>query len=79
MRILIAIIMIFCACLVLLIALLSVLRDLLVITTRDTQSELNSRAIDCEGAALRDKMSDDVQRSIVSTTGRDIQRRIATQ
>jgi hypothetical protein len=52
MRILIAIIVIFGASFVLLMGLLSVVRDLLVITTRHAQSELDSRAVGREGAAL---------------------------
>jgi hypothetical protein len=61
MRILIAIIVILGACLVLSIGLLSVVRDLLVITTRHAQSELDSHAVGYEGAALCAKASEDVQ------------------
>ena len=61
MRILVAITMIFGACFVLLIGLLSVVRDLLVITTRHAQSELDSHAVGREGAALCAKVSEDVQ------------------
>jgi hypothetical protein len=61
MRILIAITMIFGACFVLLIGLLSVVRDLLVITTRHAHSELDSRAVGREGAALCARVSEDVQ------------------
>jgi hypothetical protein len=61
MRVLISIIMFFGACFVLLIGLLSVVRDLLVITTRHAQSELDSHAVGREGAALCAKVSEDVQ------------------
>jgi hypothetical protein len=61
MRILISMIIIFGACLVLLIGLLSVVRDLLVITTPHAQSELDSHAVGGEGAALCAKVSEDVQ------------------
>lgn len=60
MRILIAIIMIIGACFVLSIGLLSVVRDLLVITTRQAQLELDSHADGREGAALCAKASKDV-------------------
>jgi hypothetical protein len=60
MHILIAITMIFGACLVLSIGLLSVVRDLLVITTRHAQSGLDSQAVGHEGAALCAKASEDV-------------------
>jgi hypothetical protein len=61
MRILIAIIMIFGACFVLLIGLLSAVRDLLAITTRHAQSEMDSHAVGREEAALCAKMSEDIQ------------------
>ena len=61
MRILIAIIMIFGACFVLSIGLLSVLRDLLVITTQHAQSELDSHAVDREGTGLCVNTSEDLQ------------------
>ena len=61
MRILIAIIMICGTCFVLLIGLLSVVRDLLAITTRHAPSELDSHAGGREGAALCAKVSEDVQ------------------
>jgi hypothetical protein len=59
MRILIAIIVICGACFVLMLGLLSVVRDLLVITTRNAQSELGSHAVGREGAALCAKASED--------------------
>jgi hypothetical protein len=61
MRILIAVIMICGACFVLLIALLSVVRDLLPITARHAQSELDSRAAGREGSAMCAKVSEDVR------------------
>jgi hypothetical protein len=61
MRILIATIMIGGACFVLLIGLLSVVRDLSVTTTRHAPSELDSHAVGREGAALCAKVSEDVQ------------------
>jgi hypothetical protein len=61
MRILIATIMICGACFVLLIGLLSVVRDLLMITSRHAPSESDSLAVGREGPALRAKVSEDVQ------------------
>lgn len=59
MRILIAAIMIGGACFVLLIGLLSVVRDLLVITTQHAPSELDNHAVGREGAGLCAKVSED--------------------
>jgi hypothetical protein len=61
MRIAIAMITIFGAVFVLLIGLLSVVRDLLVITTRHAQSEFDSHAVGREGTALCAKVSEDAQ------------------
>jgi hypothetical protein len=61
MRIFIAIIMIFGACFVLFMGLLSVVRDLLVITTGNTPSALHSHARSREGSAVCVEVSEDIQ------------------
>jgi hypothetical protein len=61
MRILIAIIMICGACFVLLIGLLSVIRDLLVITTGHASSKLHGHGTSRDGSAVCAEASEDVQ------------------
>jgi hypothetical protein len=61
MRILVAIIMIFGACFALFIGLLSVVRDLLVITSGDAHPELNSHATGRGESAICAKVSENAQ------------------
>jgi hypothetical protein len=62
MRILIATITILGACFVLVVALLSVIHDLLVRTTsRHAPSEFDRRAIGYEASSICSKLSEDVQ------------------